>query len=214
MMTRDIVVAIVAALLALAAVVFAAQRTAFRNGEEAQLGRFPHVALILALFVALAATWSRNAFAPSPVVLGVVAGALAGAAWADLRVWEIPDLAAVLIFGIAIVDAIKRGELAELAVGLLAVTILVVVASRGRILKGGDVKMALALGAAFGGLFGVIAVVGGFIGFAAVHFYRQARSRVPLTTRLPWTPFLAFGAAAAFLLTLSPIASLFVVALP
>lgn len=221
---HDVVTSAALAAATAAAVLIAcwavAGSVAFRQGESDELGslfsRGGGLAVVTALLLAIVTSFARARFpyVPSPLAIGVLGGGLAVCVLTDVRAWRIYNSVLVVVFAAGFVVALYNGRLTDLFIGLAAAGFTAFVGSRMKILGAADVKLAAVAGSLLGGSFGVVAVAAAVLALAVAHGFRQMRSPVPITTRAPWAPFLAFGVVAAVIVAASPAAGFLAASAP
>jgi len=187
---------------------------AFRRGDEEALGRLDLRALIATVLIAAGFAAAPARYLPDPVVIAALAAFFGVSVVTDLRLWTIYDGSVIVLLAFGVFDAIVRGRVLDSTVGIVAAGCVVFAAFRTGIVKQGDVKAALAVGVALGGFFGLAAIAGGLIAVTAIQLVRQSQSRLPVTTRVPWSPLLACGTFAALVIEVSPLAHFFAVSAP
>jgi leader peptidase (prepilin peptidase)/N-methyltransferase len=132
-------------------------------------------------------------------LIAVLPGTLVAAA-IDARTGRIPDVVSVTTAAIVLFASVLAGTLGAALAGAIcagAALLLLHVATRGRGLGLGDVKLAVAIGAALGTTSGLVALGIAFVAGAAYGVVLLVLGRAGRRSALPFAPFLALGTAVA-----------------
>ncbi len=159
-------------------------------------------ALTVALFLLAYTSGARGL---SLLFLLSILVALGALSIMDLRFWILPDRMVLLLAGLGIARSVTLGTpslLSSLIGGSLGLALLggMVVATRGRAMGVGDVKLAGAMGVVLGweALLGALAVA--FVAGGVVGMGLMLAKRATMKSHLPFGPFLAAGTVALLLL--------------
>ena len=187
---------------------------AFRSNEESTLGRLDVRIVAIALLVVGLLASTRSAYLPDPFLLGVLVATITVCTVTDMRLWQIYNALVAILLVAAIGDAVYFGHVFDAICGLVVGALILAGPLWTRIIDAADAKAALAIAAVLGGFYIAVVVIVGIGALTLLHAYRQRRSPVPLTTRMPWAPFLAAGTVAALALAVTPLAPLLAASRP
>lgn len=157
--------------------------------------RYPVVELLNAVIYML--LFRRFGFSPELICWLVAGSALLAAAWIDSEHGIIPDRFPAVIAGCGVVYTIvDRGNLAGHIIGIFAVSLpllIIALASKGRAMGGGDIKLMAAAGLLLGWQLALMALFLGAFAGSIISVILILLKVIRASKPVPFAPYLSLG---------------------